>query len=124
MTTPITILPDSRPQVVRNSWNRGALGYWRKIFCASCGADGGNVPESACTFAFYLCDPCAEAYGNIPGMVMQPDAAFWETVHLESLEKVGRDLLPLEQEALLADPESWLSRLARDRKLLTPKAGG
>lgn len=75
------------------------------------------------TFAFYLCNTCAEKHGNIEGTYAEPDIIFWEKVKLAQIEKYGRTLTARETILSLADPESLESKLARDRKTLTPSAG-
>lgn len=124
----ITILPDSRTNPTKTlgqSWNRGPLGIWVPIFCASCGAFGGSVPEGTTTSAFYLCDDkCVAKYGVIPGAVMVPDQVFFRELAEAQLEHYGRYLTEPELVNELADTGSVISRLAADRKNLTPKAGG
>lgn len=87
---------------------------WLKIFCANCGADGGSVLENDYDFAFYLCDPCAEKYGNIDGTYMEPDSVFWEKVRNAQIEKYGRELEPLEVVDKLQDGNSVIAKLVRD----------
>lgn len=116
------ILPDSR--LVGGSSTKGAIlrgnTYWVPIFCASCGKDGGLVPEENMTFAFYLCQPCADKYGEITAHYMMPDHVFWEMVKEEQLEKYHRLLSSEEVVSELSNPESPMSRMARERKILTP----
>ncbi len=71
------ILPDSRPREVRGAVWRAGQGWWRPIFCANCGRPGGLVPQRACTFAFWLCDPCWETHGAIAATMAVPDEQFW-----------------------------------------------
>ena len=120
-----SLLPDSRARTITTV--RGAVcraGVWHQpLYCANCGADGGLVPEAETTFAFYLCKPCFEAYGAIAGTYAVPDEVFWARVLEETRQSDGRALTPAEMVAALADPDSVLSRLARDRAVLTPSAG-
>lgn len=111
----IDILPDSRPQVARAVKAYRALN-WVPIFCANCGADGGMVPEENMTFAFYLCQPCADRWGAIAGTYMEPDEVFWKKVHDAMMEKFGRILTPEEQALALQDENHILSKLAKERK--------
>lgn len=114
------ILPDTRLRepkkvVFANGMN------WVPIFCASCGADGGLVPEENCSFAFYLCQPCADKFGNIEGTYIEPDAVFWQRVHDEMIEKYGRVLTSAELVEVLKDEHHPLTKLCRDRKNFTKK---
>lgn len=118
----VDVLPDSRLTTIttaKGAINRGGA-FWVPIYCASCGKDGGSVPEENMTFAFYLCDPCAVKYGEIAGQYMMPDHVFWELVKQEQLEKHHRLLTPDEVAHALRDPNSAMSTLARDRAALTP----
>ena len=57
-------------------------GTWVPVFCANCGKAGGMVPETS-TFAFYLCDACAETHGVIANTLMVPDEAFFAEMAAE-----------------------------------------
>lgn len=73
------------------------------LYCASCHGDSGwVVPEENCTFACYLCNLCAEKFGNIAGTMLMPDEVFWRKVAEEQLNQVGR-LMTIEE---LASVES------------------
>ena len=121
MTNP-DILPDSRLTTVqtnRKVQQSKHLGWWQPIYCASCGADGGFVPEENQTYAFYLCQPCAEKYGQIAGMMIIPDEVFYAKVAEVQLEKYGRYLSSGELLVELDNPDSSISRLARERSAIT-----
>lgn len=108
------LLPTSVPKVTRQVTFR--LGVpWIPIYCANCGADGGQIPEDTRDFAFYLCQPCADRYGEIAGTMMVPDEVFWAKVKDAQLEKYGRELLAHEVVAELADPDSMMTKLASER---------
>lgn len=109
------ILPDSRLQ--RNKTNQVCRnGIWHeRIFCAQCGADGGLVPVENMTFAFYLCNPCHEAMGDIPETYAMPDEVFWQKVRDAQVEQFGRVLTPEELAKELDDGDSLLSKLAREK---------
>lgn len=109
----ITILPDSRPRERRGLVLRNGA-WWTPVFCANCGADGGLVPEEGMTFAFYLCNPCAETHGEIQGTVMIPDEVFWQKLREEQLEKYGRLLSPEELHAVAQSNTSPLATLIRE----------
>jgi hypothetical protein len=115
------VLPDSRLKdrdkgaisilhpVVMNRLN------WVPIFCANCGAPGGWVPEDTTTFAFYLCNPCAEKWSPLAGTMAVPDEVFWQKVRDAEMEQYGRVLSTPEVIEALNDPESVLSKLAKER---------
>jgi hypothetical protein len=84
------------------------------IFCANCGKPGGYVPSENCTFAFYLCNPCAEKWSPLAGTLAVPDEVFWQKVKDAQIEKYGRELTAAEIQAALADQESVLAKLAKD----------
>ncbi|MEO6564806.1 MAG: hypothetical protein ABIO63_02120 [Casimicrobiaceae bacterium] len=88
------VLPDSRLGTVltpkRAEWRVGA--FWVPIFCASCGVEGGKVPEENMTFAFWLCQPCFAKYGVLADMMVTPDEVFYEKLKQEQLEAYGRFL--------------------------------
>jgi hypothetical protein len=113
------ILPDCRlknpTNVIRDAYAGMGLN-WQPIFCANCGADGGLVPAENCDFAFYLCNPCAEKWGPIAGTYAEPDAIFFAKVKAAQIEKYGRELEPPEIIELLNDENSFLSKLAKERK--------
>jgi len=80
------LLPDSRLQVAKGVV-RGPGGNWVPIFCANCGGPGGYVPEENMTFAFWLCNACAETFGPIAATMMVPDEVFWAEVAAERAAK-------------------------------------
>jgi hypothetical protein len=113
------LLPDSRlaqPTGVKRLVNKlGSLNYV-PIFCANCGAEGGMVPEENMTFAFYLCNPCAEKWTPLVDTCMVPDQLFWQKVNEAQLENYGRILSGPEIQKELQDPNSILSMLAREKR--------
>jgi len=121
----LTLFPDSRlrtvmtPKAAIPTW----FGWQVPIYCASCGTPAGCVPEENMTFAFYLCNECFKTHGDSTLFMTMPDQVFWATVAEAQLEKYGRYLSAEEVVEKLTDPESLESRLARDRKFLTPHAG-
>jgi hypothetical protein len=88
------VMPDSRTRTIYTP--RGAqpsvLGWWVPIFCASCGVEGGRVPQENMDFAMWLCNPCFARYGEIMGMMVMPDEVFWEKLKQEQLTTYGRFL--------------------------------
>ena len=39
------------------------------------------MPEDNASFAFYLCNNCADRWGPIANTYSEPDALFWERIH-------------------------------------------
>lgn len=109
----MNILPDSRLSTSRVVIRHGGMN-WVNVFCANCGKEHGMVPEENCDFACFLCDPCAEKYGEQFGEAMMPDEVFWQKVREEQLEKYGRLLSPKELQALSESSCNSLSKLLRD----------
>jgi hypothetical protein len=72
----IDILPDSRARETRGV-TRSPLGNLVPIYCANCGCPMGDVNESMITFAFALCQPCSETYGDDAHFYKEPDHVFW-----------------------------------------------
>ncbi len=85
------LLPDCRAHKHKNQ-SLGIRGLWEPVFCANCGADGGIVPTEGMTFLFYLCNSCAESYGQIAGTMQMPDEIFYEKLAHEQLARYGRYL--------------------------------
>jgi len=79
------ILPDSRAREVRGSI-RSPLGNLIPVHCANCGKPWGRVNEKDLTFAFALCDKCAETYGDDAHFYAEPDSVFWARVEEASKE--------------------------------------
>ena len=104
------LLPDSRLKTIHTPKGMifGPGGTWVPVFCANCGADGGLCPETS-TFLFYLCNKCAETYGDIPGTMMMPDEVFFQKLKDEQMASYGRYL---SHEELLAVVEADASPLA------------
>lgn len=70
------ILPDSRARVVRGSV-RSPHGNLVPVHCANCGKPWGMVNEKDMTFAFALCTPCSEVFGDDAHFYSEPDEVFW-----------------------------------------------
>lgn len=124
MSTP-DILPDSRLKdagSAKGLLNRGAKGMWRPVFCANCGKDQGYVPDDpkAIREAFMLCDDCYEKHGVPAGLMASRDQLFIEKSREAQLEHYGHVLTPQEVAVELGDPESLMSKLAREFQHLTP----
>ncbi len=72
------------------------------------------VPEENMTFAFWLCDPCAERMGRITCTMAVPDEVFWEMVKQEQVEKHGRVLSNEELQAVADANSSPLATLIQE----------
>ena len=81
------ILPDTRTKVVRGSIP-SKLGNLIPVHCANCGKPHGMVNEHDITFAFALCDPCAEVYGHDAHFYVEPDAVHFERC-AEAMREMG-----------------------------------
>lgn len=114
MSAVADMLPTSVARELRGRVMRRGV-PWVPIFCANCGCDGGFVPEAACDFAFYLCEPCAEKWSPLAGTMLVPDEVFWRKLNDAQLERYGRHLSVPELLNQLANPESMISKLAKDR---------
>lgn len=116
------ILPDSRLQnqsfgAVMIDWPLGDGSHVRTecipVFCANCGQPRGYVPKDNTTWACWLCQNCAESYGEIAGTYLQPDDEFNRNVAAEMQDRFGR-LLSAEEIAVVADQGA----LGRELELL------
>ena len=112
-------LPDSRTRDAKGGV-RSPLGTLIPIYCANCGKRWGLVPENAITFAFALCESCAESLGPIAHTYQEPDAVFWDRIEAEELEaqrKAGEHTiapLVIRLEQSPEDRTGPLAALARD----------
>lgn len=107
------ILPDSRLKTKRTVVRAplaGVMVNWVKIFCANCGKPYGMVPEQSCTFACWLCDPCADKWGPQFATALMPEELFWRQVKWEMLDTYGR-LLTVEELRKIAESSSPLTTL-------------
>lgn len=106
----VDILPDCRLKQ-----SKGIQFYngrpWVPVFCANCGRPGGYCPEENMTFLFYLCTPCSEKLGDIPGTWKMPDEVFHEKVRQAQIEEFGRLLTPEEIDRVVAEGSSPLAVL-------------
>jgi len=114
MSTPLA-LPSSIPTHRKFDHSlSGAGALWIYIYCASCGADGGRVLENDYDFAFYLCNDCADKYGDIDGMYMEPDQVFWNKLYNAQMEEYGRLLTPEEIAIELQEKTSLMTKLKKE----------
>lgn len=106
-----TILPDSRSKSGKGVvQTKTAFGIMVPIYCANCGKPGGLVPEKNMTFAFWVCDYCFEALGEILGTVAQPDQEFWAQVKADQ-EGERQELVARGDLVLRADGEGDQSKI-------------
>ena len=111
MTT-ASVLPDCRSREARGlTFICGVP--WQPIYCASCGAAGGMVPQENTTFAFWLCNPCFATHGELTNVMMMPDEVFWGHVAQEQMEKYGRLLTNEELTDVVAADGSPLATLIK-----------
>lgn len=95
-------------------------GVWNvPVFCMNCGEHHGYSPEYMLEpgggYVGYLCTKCAETWSPLVGTMLVPDQIFAAAVENAQLEQYGRVLTVEEQARQLADPESCLAKLAKDR---------
>jgi hypothetical protein len=111
----VDILPSSVARELRGVIVRDGVSYV-PVFCANCGAKGPLVIDADQRFAFYQCEPCAEKFGEIVGMMKIPDEVHWEIQHQEQLARYGRPLDVVELAEIEKDGNHTLVKLARDFK--------
>lgn len=108
------LLPDCRSRYRRGS----ALGSNGEtivpVYCANCGKPWGRVAEKHITFAFVLCQTCADKHGDIAHTYQEPDTVFWERVANAQQEEYGEILSAGDLAKALDDPTSVLSKLAAE----------
>src|ERR1700730_2452272 len=85
-----SLIPSSVCREKRDIVMQGSV-PWIPLYCANCGkADGGMVTQETLdalgNYAFYLCDPCSEKCGDIPGHHKIPMEVYWQKVAEAILE--------------------------------------
>jgi hypothetical protein len=113
-------LPDSRTRDQKTVVGANGKSYVQ-IYCANCGCKYGLVPEEHITFAFVMCQPCADKFGNDAHFHREPDEVFWERIRNAQLEEEGRLLSPLELAIELDDPSTTLAKLASEWQTLVKR---
>jgi hypothetical protein len=109
------LLPDSRAKDTKGCIFTAA-GVFVPVFCASCGAHGGSCPEENMTFLFYLCNKCAETYGDIAGTMLMPDEVFFQKLKEEQMASYGHYLTQPELAAVVEADASPLAKLLKEGK--------
>jgi hypothetical protein len=66
-------LPDSRLKDPSHKMVYRGRQWWEKVFCANCGCDAGLMTAEWSAHCFYLCQLCAETYGQPPGTMEIPE---------------------------------------------------
>lgn len=108
----VDVLPDCRTRE-RKGIVPSALGNQCPIFCANCGKFGGYCPEKMTTYAFYMCQPCADSgLGDLAHFYQEPDHVFWKRVQEAQMEEHKRVLSADELIVQLDDPTTTLAKLA------------
>jgi hypothetical protein len=107
------LLPNSLGKVPREDRRLGLPGTWFILYCASCHVEGGRVMDTylPAQYAFYLCDTCANKFGEIAGCTKTPDDVFFSKVAEAIREEYGHDLTEPELLAALGDPHSIVTML-------------
>jgi hypothetical protein len=75
------------------------------------------VPEKLITFAFALCDPCAETLGPLAHTYVEPDASFWARCDEAMREEASKGIDVTSIEGLtraIDDKSSPLAKLAAE----------
>lgn len=115
-----TLLPNCLTREPQEDRSIQLPGRWLRLYCASCGVDGGRVrdTEMPSNYAFYLCDEkqnnCVEKYGHLDGTFMIPDEVFFEKVKQAQLESYGHILSQNELAMELQDESSTMSKLKKE----------
>jgi hypothetical protein len=110
------ILPNSLTNIPKIDWAHSHGVTWFYLFCASCGADGGRVMDTLlpAQYAFYLCNSCAEKYGDPAGFSKTPDDVFRQKVTDAMIERYGHVLNESELMQELDKKHSVISKLERE----------
>lgn len=87
---------------------------WVPVFCYNCGIPYGYVPQENCSFACWLCDPCADKWGIQFGLMLMPDEVFWQKVAAEQYDKYSRILSQVELQELLDSTPTALTKLIKE----------
>jgi hypothetical protein len=114
-------LPESRMRERKTVVGENGKSYVQ-LFCANCGRKGGLVPEEHITFAFYLCQPCADKFGNDAHFYQEPDEVFWERVRNAQLEENNGKFFTAGELAIeLDDSTSTMAKLASEWQTLVKR---
>jgi hypothetical protein len=110
------ILPNCLTRIPKVDRNFTPGGQWFYLFCANCGADGGRVMDTMlpAQYAFYLCNECAEKYGEPYGFAATPDDVWRAKVADAMQEEYGHCLTEFEVLQKLNNPSSALSKLEKE----------
>ena len=109
-------LPSSIPRVTRGEVLRKGL-LWVQTYCCNCACEGPMAVKGS--FAHWMCVPCHEKYGAAADGLFVADEVYFERVKQAQLEQFGRELTHVEILQQLDDPDSQLSKLAKDNPFTT-----
>jgi hypothetical protein len=110
------LLPNSLEKFPKEDRSLGLAGTWFVLFCASCHKEGGRVMDTylPAQYAFYLCNECADKYGEVAGCTKTPDDIFFEKVASAMREEYGGILTEKQVLIELDNSHSPLSKLERE----------
>src|SRR5580698_8198975 len=118
MSAHLDILPESRMKRTVGSIRGPGGSTLIPIYCANCGKPHGMVPDTMITFAFALCQACAESgLGDLAHFYMEPDEVFWERIETamgQEQKRIGKPIDEHELRVQLDDPTSTLAKLAEE----------
>lgn len=123
----LELLPDSRSRSkLEGRWGplrlpsgRITRVWWVPVYCMSCHAPFGEVPDETVTWTGWLCNDCVNKHGHIDGTWIEPEVDYWRRVLAEMDEKHGRMLNAEEMREVETANTSPLAALLREgRKLL------
>lgn len=105
------LLPNCLGKLPKQDFSLG--GVWFYLYCANCGADGGRVMDTylPAQYAFYLCNECAETYGEVAGCTATPDDVWRAKVAEAMKQEYGHALTEFEVLNALMEPHSVISML-------------
>lgn len=70
-------------------------------------------------YAFYLCNDCADKYGEPAGLAKTPDEVFWAKVEEAMIERYGHCLNETEVLAALDEKHGVITKLEREGRRRT-----
>jgi hypothetical protein len=110
------LLPNSLGRLPRQDYFIPFPGRWFVMFCANCGVDGPRCrdTELPAQYAFYLCNDCADKYGEVAGCTATPDDVFMSKVSTAMIEEYGHPLTEREIIIELGDPNSVITKLENE----------
>ena len=92
-------------------------GTWFHLYCANCHKSAPyrvRDTEMPAQYAFYLCNDCADKWGEPAGCTKIPDEIFGAKVQAAMMEEYGHILNDTEVAVQLDDPTSVISKLDKE----------